>query len=208
MKRLAKPLLWLGGVVVIGTMLVLLIPRATEPALAPAAETAEPAALVQTEPTDGAISAPAMSADTPPWMAQGASAPRATAAASANLRATPTLSSTGEINRALAQVREQAARNERNADELLSQIDAMKASGQVPDGVNLDVLRSNLLVAKRAQMLARELAELTQQADTPARKKRIGDITGELQELQSQLRYDVGMPMAAQAAPAVSGRKQ
>ncbi|MGB3392074.1 MAG: hypothetical protein WA956_01245 [Stenotrophomonas sp.] len=141
-------------------------------------------------------------------MNPNAAGPQATAATRALSTARAPQPSASEIARAVVQVREQAARNERNADELLRQIDAMKASGQVPQGVNLDALRNNLLVSKRAQALAREIAELTQKADTPARQKRIEDITHELQGLQSQLRYDVGGAAAAPAAPAVLGRKQ
>ena len=57
-------------------------------------------------------------------------------------------------------------------------------------------------VRAEAQALAREVAELTQKPETAGREQRIQDITRELQQLQSQLRYDVGGPGAA---PAPSG---
>jgi len=114
----------------------------------------------------------------------------------------------GEIASKISQIRRQSDHNKREAGELLRQIDAMKASGQAPRDVNLDALRDNLLIAMRAQALAREIAELTQQADTPARRRRTEEITHELQQLQSQLRYDVGGTAAAPTTPAVLGRKQ
>jgi len=209
-KSLTKPLLWLGGIVVVGAALVILIPRGTEPSPAPAPETtaSSPPAQTGQPATPPPAAGTGTGSDTLPWMNPNAASQQTAAATRARSAINPPQPSASEVARAVVAVREQAIHNERTADELLRQIDAMKASGQAPKGVNLDALRSNLLVAKRAQALARELAELTQQADTPARKKRIEDITHELQGLQSQLRYDVGGPTAAQAAPAVLGRKQ
>lgn len=208
MKPLAKPLLWLGGAVVIGAALVMLIPRGAEP---PQAAPQEAGAGGEPGPTSHpapVAAPPATGMDTPPWANPNAAGPQPTSATRALSAASQLQPSASDVARAVVQVREQAARNEHNADELLRQIDAMKASGQAPQGINLEALRNNLLVAKRAQALAREVAELTQQADTPARQKRIEDITHELQQLQSQLRHDVGSMTAAPAAPAVLGRKQ
>jgi len=207
-KSLTKPLLWLGGIVVVGAALVMLIPRGTEPSPAPAPETTASSPPAQTGQPATPPPAAGTGSDTLPWMNPNAASQQTAAATRARSAINPPQPSASEVARAVVAVREQAIHNERTADELLRQIDAMKASGQAPKGVNLDALRSNLLVAKHAQALARELAELTQQADTPARKKRIEDITHELQGLQSQLRYDVGGPTAAQATPAVLGRKQ
>lgn len=208
MKPLAKPLLWLGAAIAVGATLVMVIPRGPEASRTPAPETAVGNSPGQTGQAATPMALPAAGTDTLPWMSPGAGGAQATAATRAQSTANPLQPSSSEITRAVVQVREQAVRNERNADELLRQIDAMQASGQAPPGVNLDALRNNLLVSKRAQALAREVAELTQQPDTPARQKRIDDITRELQGLQSQLRHDIGSPTTAPATPAVLGRKQ
>lgn len=190
-----KPLLWLGGIVIAGVLLIAVL-RAGSDRAAPMREQAvavqAPAAAPPAPAADAAI-------DTPPWLtAPGAGASNATRGLPAPGQRAPTAEETA---RAVAQLREQALRNERNADELLRQLDAMKASGQAPPGVDLDALRNNLLVTKRAQVLARELAELTQRPDAPDRRQRILSISTELQQLQSQLRYDVGT--GAAAAPPV-----
>lgn len=207
MKLPSKPLLWLGGIVVIGAVLVMQLSRNTGPAQVLPQEAGTGSEPGPSAPPPPATAPSAAGTDTPPWMDPG-SRPRMTAANRALSRTEGLQPSASEVARAVVQVREQAARNEHAADELLRQIDAMKATGQAPQGVNLDALRNNLLVAKRAQALAREVADLTQQADTPARQKRIDDITHELQQLQSQLRHDVGSMAAAPVAPAVLGRKQ
>ncbi|KAF1687280.1 hypothetical protein B1992_04685 [Pseudoxanthomonas broegbernensis] len=198
--RQYKPLLWLAGVlVVVGLVLVFALRAGSDRAAAPAPADAPavPPAASAAAPAPAAAAAPA---ETPPWLSGGqkAAAPAVTRALSA---VAPHVPSAAEQTRKVAELREQAMRNERTADDLLRQIDAMKASGQAPPGVNLDALRSNLVVTKRAQVLARELAELTQQPETSDGQQRILAITAELQQLQSQLRYDVGTPAAV--APAV-----
>ncbi|KAF1698653.1 hypothetical protein CSC62_03625 [Pseudoxanthomonas jiangsuensis] len=199
----AKPLLWLGAIVLAGVLLIALVRGTTEPDAAGAAQA--PATTADAVPASSPPqpAAAAAATDTPPWMAAapaGAQGPNA--AARTGQAAGQPAPDAATVAQAVVQVREQAARNERNADELLRQIDAMKASGQAPPGVNLDALRNNLLVSKRAQALAREVAELTQKPETAGREQRIQDIPRELQQLQSQLRYDVGGPGAA---PAPSG---
>ncbi|KRG88301.1 hypothetical protein ABB34_00410 [Stenotrophomonas daejeonensis] len=88
------------------------------------------------------------------------------------------------------------------ADEMLMQLDALEKSGKAAADVPLDALRNNLIVAKRAQLLAREMAESTQLPDSPQRRLRNAEIIAELRQLQGQLRYDVG------AVPAAPGRAQ
>jgi hypothetical protein len=204
----AAPLLWLGGIVMVGLVLVALVRNGSSPAPVEAEQANDGVAAASTQAGPGVTdTAPTTAAtETPPWMGAGATGPQYPTAASRALSAPGQRAPVpGQVAQAVAQIREQAARNEHNADELLRQIDTMKASGQVPPGVNLDAVRNNLLVAKRAQSLAREMAELTQQADAPARQQRIADITRELQQLQSQLRYDVSAPGAAAAATAPPG---
>lgn len=200
-----KPLLWLGAIVLAGVALIAVVRSGA------GHSEATPSVAADAAPTpDTAIpAAPAGVQDTPPWLtAPAATRATGTRVPAADGRAVPTPEQT---TRAVVQLREQAIRNERTADELLKQIDALKASGQAPQGVDLDALRTNLTVTKRAQVLARELAELTQQPSGPQRQQRILAITGELQQLQSQLRYDAARPGAAplplpQAMPAAPGR--
>ncbi|MGE4459955.1 MAG: hypothetical protein AB7D31_11920 [Stenotrophomonas sp.] len=90
------------------------------------------------------------------------------------------------------------------ADDLLAQLDQLEKSGKAPADVRLDALRNNLLIAKRAQALAVELAESTQKPDSPAQRQRNAAILAELQQLQGQLRYDV----APANLPAAPGRAQ
>jgi hypothetical protein len=197
-----KPLLWLGAIVLAGVLLITFV-RGGGGRIAPSAAPAAQTPASATAPA-GNTTASNPATDTPPWMANapgGVQAPGASSRALAN--GARHLPGPAEAARAVAQVRAQAERNERAADELLRQIDSMQASGQVPPGVNVQALRNNLMVAKRAQALAREMAELTQQAGGPARDQRVEEITQELQQLQTQLRYDVGGP--AGAAPASTG---
>jgi hypothetical protein len=204
----AAPLLWLGGIVVVGLVLVALVRNGSSPAEAVVERSSDgtAASSAQAGHDMPASPPPTAATETPPWMGAGATAPQHPNAASRALStAGQHVPAPSQVAQAVAQIREQAARNEHNADELLRQIDTMKSSGQVPPGVNLDAIRNNLLVAKRAQSLAREMAELTQQADAPARQQRIANITQELQQLQSQLRYDVSAPGAAAGVPAVPG---
>ncbi|MBN8799070.1 MAG: hypothetical protein J0H45_06895, partial [Stenotrophomonas nitritireducens] len=105
-----------------------------------------------------------------------------------------------EIDRSLADIRQKSEHNIRAADDMLAQLDALEKSGKVPPDLRLDALRNNLVIAKRAQSLARELAESTQLPDSPQRRQRNAEIVAELQQLQGQLRYDVapaGLPTAA-----------
>lgn len=206
--RQYKPLLWLAGALVVAGLVLVFALRSGADRAADAADTA-PAAAPAPDASPAAVPAAPVATDTPPWMGgqgSGAQRPGAPAATRALSAVAPAVPSAAEQARTVAKLREQAEQNERTADDLLRQIDALQASGQAPPGVNLDALRSNLLVTKRAQVLARELAELTQRPDDPDRQARIAAITAELQQLQGQLRYDVRSPTAAAPAAAPGGR--
>ena len=202
-------LLWLAGAAIVAGLVLVFALRTGTERTEPATSAPAPAAAAATTAHTPAAPAATVPTDTPPWLGGGsggsqkAGAPAATRALSAISAPAP---SAAEQARTVATLREQAVRNERTADELLRQIDTMQATGQTPPGVNLEALRSNLLVTKRAQVLARELAELTQQPQGADRQQRILAITSELQQLQGQLRYDVGTPTAAVPASPPGGR--
>ena len=118
--------------------------------------------------------------------------------------AAPPAAAATDIGRSLADIRLKSGNNMRMADDLLAQLDQLEKSGKAPADVRLDALRNNLLIAKRAQALAVELAESTQKPDSPAQRQRNAAILAELQQLQGQLRYDV----APANLPAAPGRAQ
>lgn len=138
---------------------------------------------------------------TPPWL-QDPGAGGTTAIARITGTEAPAVNP-ADIEKSLVELRQKSAHNTRAADEMLMQLDTLEKSGQVPPDVRLDALRNNLVIAKRAQLLALELAESTRQTDGAKRDQRNAEIITELQQLQAKLRYDVGGP----AAPA-AGRAQ
>ncbi|AUZ55796.1 hypothetical protein B1L07_12715 [Stenotrophomonas acidaminiphila] len=197
--RYRKPLLWGTGLIAGGALAILAV-RHSGDAAAPAAP---PAAAAQAQAAAEPQATPA-GADTPPWLQADASAggsamQRAAAATSPPVAATAT-----DIGRSLADIRLKSGNNMRMADDLLAQLDQLEKSGKAPADVRLDALRNNLLIAKRAQALAVELAESTQKPDSPAQRQRNAAILAELQQLQGQLRYDV----APANLPAAPGRAQ
>lgn len=193
-----KPLLWGAGLIAGGALAMLAarhfggdaVPVASAPAAAPAAT------------TSAAADAPPPTQDTPPWM-QAEPTAGATAIQRAASAAAPSASA-ADIGRSLADMRLKSDHNVRMADDLLAQLDQIEKSGKAPPDVRLDALRNNLLIAKRAQSLAVELAESTQKPDSPAQRQRNADILAELQQLQGQLRYDV----APAGLPTGPGRAQ
>lgn len=203
--RAAKPLLWGAGVVVAGLLLVLVMRGgAPEPDAIQDGAAVEPAV-----PAPAPAGAPRVAADTgaaPPWSQAGH-----TAAASAAARPMPQFQgrqpSRAELDQAIVQIREKVAQNDRAADDLLRQLDTMQATGTLPPGINAEALRNNLLVAKRSQSLAGELAGLANAPATEATRKRMDAIVGELQVLQKQLRYDVNSAAAPTPASPFSGNR-
>lgn len=196
-----KPLLWGGALIVVGALAVVALRGigGSDDAPAPAVHTApaqEPAAAPAVAPP---------SADEPmPWMQGGGTPAGGTAIARVAAGNAPQPVVQAEIDRSLADIRQKSEHNIRAADDMLAQLDALEKSGKVPPDLRLDALRNNLVIAKRAQSLARELAESTQLPDSPQRRQRNAEIIAELQQLQGQLRYDV----APAGLPAVPGRTQ
>lgn len=139
---------------------------------------------------------------TPPWLQDPAASGTTAIARIAGADAAPAVNP-ADIEKSLVELRRKSEHNTRAADEMLAQLDTLEKSGQVPPDVRLDALRNNLVIAKRAQVLALELAESTRQTDGTQRDQRNAEIIAELQQLQAKLRYDVGGP----AAPA-AGRAQ
>lgn len=198
-----KPLLWLAGAVLAGAALVFALRSGTrQEALPGTGDVAAPAPVADAPDAPAITPAPA-SPDTPPWLAAPPSAPPVLGRRS-QATSEPVMTPE-ESAQAVARIRAQAATNERALDALIAQIDTLKSSGQVQPGVDIDALRANLVVARKAQALAQEMAELTQQPNTPARQQQLNAITSQLQQLQSQLRYDVSTPDGIPSQPQTSG---
>lgn len=207
MKRAANPLLWAGALVAVGLLAVVLLRQGT-PEDAGIAAPAEPPAPQATAALPAAGPAPARAAEpSPPWMNNG------TAAAATVARQQPAAfggrqPTRAELAQAMVQIREKAAQNDRAANELLRQLDAMQASGKLPPNINADALRNNLLIAKRTQELAREMGELVAAPAGADTQQRMNVIVAELQQLKGQLRYDVNVGAAPVPAAALPGKAQ
>ncbi|WP_158613468.1 hypothetical protein [Luteimonas sp. 100069] len=196
-----RPLLWTLGAIALGLALVL-----TMRGLA-TGEDAPPAPIDAPSVVDAAVQPAAPAAapeDTPPWL-QGATTTSGTpGGAGSAVGLTPLTGAMPATDfadpvAAIATIRVQAQRNVQAVDDLMVQLDALEASGQTPPDVKLDALRDNLKVARRAQQLALELAESTQQPESPLRDQRTAQIIVELQALQAQVQYNVA-PVGAAAA--------
>ncbi|MBN8800698.1 MAG: hypothetical protein ABS96_25595 [Lysobacteraceae bacterium SCN 69-123] len=197
--RYRKPLLWGAGLIAGGALAILAVRHSGDDAT-PAAPVA---AAVQADSAAAEPQAAQAGADTPPWVQAEEPAAAGTAMQRAAAAAPPAAAAT-DIGRSLADIRLKSGNNMRMADDLLAQLDQLEKSGKAPADVRLDALRNNLLIAKRAQALAVELAESTQKPDSPAQRQRNAAILAELQQLQGQLRYDV----APANLPAAPGRAQ
>ncbi|MGW8127684.1 MAG: hypothetical protein ACWGG5_04920 [Stenotrophomonas sp.] len=198
--RYRKPLLWGAGLIAGGALAILAVRHSGDDAT-PAAPVA---AAVQADSAAAEPQAAQAGADTPPWMQAEEPAAAGTAMQRAAAAAPPPAAAATDIGRSLADIRLKSGNNMRMADDLLAQLDQLEKSGKAPADVRLDALRNNLLIAKRAQALAVELAESTQKPDSPAQRQRNAAILAELQQLQGQLRYDV----APANLPAAPGRAQ
>ncbi len=102
--------------------------------------------------------------------------------------------------RSLEAMQQQVREGQQAADTLLKKLDEWQRNGTQPEGVNVDALRTNVLVAKRAQALALEMMTLGRQPSSPERDGRVQAIVAELQQLRGQLRNDVNAPPPAPAA--------
>ncbi len=213
MKPFAKPLLWAGGLVAIGVLVVVLLQR--NPSVDDTPQ--PPVASSATVSAQAATTAPTAAAQesAPPWMNNAGGTAASAVAAQSTQQATPYFNgrqpSREELNRALVQIRERAVQNDRAADELLRQLDTLQAAGKLPPNINAPALRANILVAKRSQALARELGDLMAVEQNEGTRQRMNAIIGELQQLQKQLRYDVNTgataPTAAVTATPNAGRQ-
>lgn len=127
-------------------------------------------------------------AETPPWM----QAPPRTAPAAAQVTL-PNQKSLSPVEAAqvVSQVRSQANRNIATVDGLLAQLDQLSAQPDKSKDINLDAVRTNLLVARRAQTIALEMAEATQRPESAQKDELLRQLVTELQGLQEKLRYDV-----------------
>lgn len=198
-----KPLLWAAAAIAGGIVLVLAIRGLGGDTPAPAPAVPAPVAPIADEPALEAAPALPHTAERAPWeLGQPAAPSRATAATAASLsgRVPAQTMSPAEAAASIATIRQQSQRNVAMVDQLLVELDDLEKSGQAPPGMEFNALRGNLAIAKRAQVLALELAESSQLPDTPARRQRTGEIVAELQQLQGQLRYDVtpaGLPGTA-----------
>lgn len=195
-----KPLAWAGAALAAGIAVVLVVrgigddaPMSATPAAAPAMPEAAPAM-----PPSGGMQI----AEPAPWeRAQPAAAGAAAGARAATAR-TAVVPEGFDAVAQVATIRAQSQQNLAMLDSLVGEIDALEKSGKASPDMQLGALRQNLGVARRAQVLALELAETTQQPDTPARRQRTDAIVAELQQLQGQLRYDLvpaGLPTPEQA---------
>lgn len=197
-----KPLLWMFGAVALGLALVF-----TLRGLGDRDDADAPVDAPAPVDTPLQVSAPAAAVeDTPPWMQGAAVTSGATGGVGAATALNPlngamTPDQVADPVAAIASIRVQAERNVRAVDTLMVQLDALEASGQTPPEVELDALRDNLKLARRAQELALEMAESTQQPDSPQRELRTAQIIAELQTLQDQLRHN-------NAPAATAGRTQ
>lgn len=196
-----KTLLWVAAGVMAGVALVMgvrqLGGKSATAVLAQPQATA-PAMVVDGKPVEATADQ-----DVLPWDQPGGAA-GAAISRSQNALSVNAVPSPEQNRRSIAAIRQQSDQNLRQVDTLLQQLDEVEKLASVPAQVQLNALRNNLLVAKRTQLLAVEMAELTQQPDTPARKARNEAIIAELQRLKSQLVLDVAALPAA-AMPAANG---
>lgn len=201
MRPELKPLLWVGAATLVAVLAVGMLRARADRTEAPAPATAE-------EPQPAAPPVPQRSvtgsdAGPLPWQrdlgtgtARGADALPAPAAPGASM----------DRAQFMATMETQLQRNQMAADAALQRIAEVQASGQVPEGVDLEALRGNLQIAKQAQSLAMELARAGGEADSPARQQKIAAITAQLQALQTRLQAQAALQPASSALPATRNR--
>lgn len=200
MKLRSRPLLWIGGVTVAVVLLISLL-RTHQDRIEPppaAATDAPPEPVATTQQPERSSRRP--ESEPLPW--QGP-----VDGAASNSSAAPILNAPQEprqMDRAqfMAAMQVQLQRNQVAADAALKHIAEVQASGQTPDGVDLDALRDNLQIAKQAQSLAMELARISGEPDTPERRQKVAAITGQLQALQGRLQQEMVLRPGSEAATA------
>lgn len=202
MKPSTKPWLWAGGLIVIGLLFALpwLHGASDGPDTAESRSEATATATTIAAPYSDAASVPAASGgEAFPWEQT------VHPAAPTQSGTPPTIIQPGVLDhnvdpRSLVAMQQQVRESQQAADTLLKKLDEWQSDGKQPEGVNVDALRTNVLVAKRAQVLALEMMTLGKQPSSPERDGRVQTIVAELQQLRGQLRNDVSTPPSAPAA--------
>ncbi|MBD9370293.1 hypothetical protein [Xanthomonas sp. XNM01] len=201
-----KPLLWTAAAIAVGVLVILAVrslATGTDAASSPQVHGAQPAPARPGAGNDIPAATGTGSDAPPPWAQAPAVAGTTSSLSSVQApRGTGPVTAQAAVDQTVAGVRLQAQQNTARIDGLLRDLDQAERSGQVPPDINLEALRSNLAIARRAQVLALELAETAQRADTPEQRQRHDAIINELQTLQGQLRYDLGPGAAGSVIPA------
>lgn len=194
------PLAWAAAALAAGIVVLLLV-RGMGGEATPASEAA-PVERVQPAAPVAVPTGPEPAGDPAPWERAQPQAPATVPGTSGEAGRPAAVPEGFDADAQIATIRTQSRQNLAMVDDLLREIDALEASGKAAPEMQLGALRQNLGIARRAQVLALELAESTQQPDTPARRQRTDAIVAELQQLQGQLRYDLmpaGLPAPGQA---------
>lgn len=184
MRPELKPLLWAGGATLVAVLLIGYARTRTTTA-APAAITPAPVIAsidpINTQPH------PARASDAGPLPWQRAPDHGASTRHAGDSTRPAAAQASMDRAQIMATMQVQLQRNQIATDAALQRIDELQASGQAPQDLDLDALRGNLQIARRAQSLAMELARSSGEPDTPERARKIADITAQLQALQAQL---------------------
>lgn len=203
MKPELKPLLWVGAATLAAVLLVgVLRTRGERPAAAPAdIAAADPGIIASAAPQERRASG--SEAGPLPWQR---SLDQDMLPGGISSGARPRTAEAMDRAQFMAAMEVQLQRNQVAADAALQRIAEVQASGQAPEGVDLDALRDNLQIAKQAQSLAMELARIGGEPDTPARAQKIATITAQLQALQARLQQGIALQPGASATPAPKTR--
>ncbi|NZA24809.1 hypothetical protein H0E84_00265, partial [Luteimonas sp. SJ-92] len=129
----------------------------------------------------------------PPWLGGGADAAPATLEQAKAQAA----EAADQSRRALADLQARSQANEAGIRASIARLDELQAGDGAAAGVNLDALRGNLEVALRMQRITQEVQALSLQPAGAARTAAMRAKVDELNQLQGQLRYDVGVDAPA-----------
>ncbi|MDH5821607.1 hypothetical protein QFW77_01180 [Luteimonas sp. RD2P54] len=187
--------IWIGlAAVVLAGLAAVVGVRMLAPAPSEGTATPPPAVSVPgAEPPPEQRAAPAYEAP-PPWLGGPADAePHTLEQARAQAE-----QATEQSRRALAELQARSAANEAGIRASIARLDELQAAQGAQAGVNLDALRANLEVALRMQRITQEVQALSLQPSGADRTAAMRAKVDELNQLQGQLRYDIGaQPPAA-----------
>jgi hypothetical protein len=189
-----KPLLWIGAATLAAVLVIGFVRTGKDLPDQPLPGMAQ-------DPTEAAPRPPARAAGDRVAVAGPLPWQRGLAGDTASVGTAPRDGQAMDRAQFMATMQTQLQRNQAAADAALQRIAEVQASGQVPEGVDLDALRDNLLIAKQAQSLAMELARTGAEPDSPARAQKVAAITSQLQLLQARLQQS-----ATVAAPHSNSR--